>query len=257
MDNAIDVHQLTKSYDGFVAVKDLSFSAVKGEVIGLVGPNGAGKTSTLRALAGIHPPTDGQIRICGFDMRSDPVEAKRRLAFMPDEPRLFDYLTVEEHLQFISRIYRVSGFRAKIDPLLEEFELLDKRSALPAELSRGMKQKLMIACGFIHDPEVLIFDEPESGLDVTAVLVLRNLIRMLAERGKAILYSSHVMEIVEKVCTRVIILHRGRIVANDSVERLRELRSQRSLEQVFSALVLKADPEQTARDIADMAAIRA
>ncbi|HKO01555.1 MAG TPA: ABC transporter ATP-binding protein [Thermoanaerobaculia bacterium] len=221
MDNAIDVHQLTKSYDGFVAVKDLSFSAVKGEVIGLVGPNGAGKTSTLRALAGIHPPTDGQIRICGFDMRSDPVEAKRRLAFMPDEPRLFDYLTVEEHLQFISRIYRVSGFRAKIDPLLEEFELLDKRSALPAELSRGMKQKLMIACGFIHDPEVLIFDEPLTGLDPLGIRRMKESIQRRALAGACVILSSHLLHLVEELCDRVLIIQRGTRIAFGTIEDLK------------------------------------
>ena len=145
----------------------------------------------------------------------------------------------------------------KIDAFLELFGIRDAAEQSISAYSKGMKQKVLISAALLHDPEVLIFDEPESGLDVTAVLVLRNLIRMLAERGKAILYSSHIMEIVEKVCTRVIILHRGRIVANDSVERLRELRSLRSLEQVFSELVLRADPEQTARDIADMAAIRA
>jgi len=221
MDNAIDVHNLTKSYDGFVAVKELSFSANKGEVIGLVGPNGAGKTSTLRAIAGIHPPTDGQIRVCGFDMRSDPVEAKRRLAFMPDEPRLFDYLTVEEHLQFISRVYRVSGFRAKIDPLLEEFELLDKRTALPAELSRGMKQKLMIACGFIHDPEVLIFDEPLTGLDPLGIRRMKESIQRRATAGACVILSSHLLHLVEELCDRVLIIQRGTRIAFGTIEDLK------------------------------------
>jgi ABC-2 type transport system ATP-binding protein len=221
MDNAIEVHTLTKSYDGFVAVKELSFTANKGEVIGLVGPNGAGKTTTLRALAGIHPPTDGQIRICGFDMRSDPVEAKRRLAFMPDEPRLFDYLTVEEHLQFISRVYRVSGFRAKIDPLLEEFELLDKRSALPAELSRGMKQKLMIACGFIHDPEVLIFDEPLTGLDPLGIRRMKESIQRRALAGACVILSSHLLHLVEELCDRVLIIQRGTRIAFGTIEDLK------------------------------------
>ncbi|MCU1349894.1 MAG: transporter related, partial [Acidobacteria bacterium] len=162
---AIDVSGLTKSYDSFVAVRDLTFTVKPGEVLGLVGPNGAGKTSTLRALAGIHPPTGGSVRICGYDIREDAVEAKRRLAFFPDEPRLFDYLTVDEHLQFIARIYNVADAREKTEPLLAEFELLDKRASLPSELSRGMKQKLMIACGFLHSPEVMIFDEPLTGLD--------------------------------------------------------------------------------------------
>jgi len=162
---AIEVVGLTKTYGDFVAVKEFSFELRQGEVLGLVGPNGAGKTTTLRALGGIHPPTSGTIRICGFDLSSEPVEAKRRLAFFPDEPRLFDYLTVEEHLLFTGALYRVEDAREQVEPLLTELELLEKRKALPTELSRGMKQKLMIACGFIHRPEVLIFDEPLTGLD--------------------------------------------------------------------------------------------
>lgn len=221
MESAIEVHNLTKSYDGFVAVKELSFEANKGEVIGLVGPNGAGKTSTLRALAGIHPPTDGQIRVCGFDMRSDPVEAKRRIAFMPDEPRLFDYLTVEEHLQFISRVYKVANFRPKIDPLLEEFELLDKRDALPAELSRGMKQKLMIACGFIHDPEVLIFDEPLTGLDPLGIRRMKDSIERRAKTGACVLLSSHLLHLVEELCDRVLIIQRGVRIAFGTIADLK------------------------------------
>src|SRR5882672_1349767 len=153
----IQVQGLTKLYGSLIAVDDLSFSVAPGEVLGLVGPNGAGKTTTLRSLVGIIKPTRGTIRIGGSDMERDPVEAKRHLAFMPDEPRLFDYLTVEEHLRFVARIYQVQDVRARMEPLLQEFDLADKRKALPSELSRGMKQKLMIASGFIHSPDVLIF----------------------------------------------------------------------------------------------------
>jgi ABC-2 type transport system ATP-binding protein len=237
MDNAIEVHDLTKSYDAFVAVKDLSFSAKRGQVIGLVGPNGAGKTTTLRALAGIHPPTDGQIRICGFDMRSDPVEAKRRLAFMPDEPRLFDYLTVEEHLQFIARVYQVADFRSRVDPLLEEFELLDKRSALPTELSRGMKQKLMIACGFIHNPEVLIFDEPLTGLDPLGIRRMKESISRRAEAGACVILSSHLLHLVEELCDTLLIIQRGTRVAFGTIDDLKfqiaEGKANMSLEEAF------------------------
>src|SRR5437588_10233423 len=153
MDYGIEFTVLTKKYASFVAVKDFSLAVKRGEVLGLVGPNGAGKTTTLRALAGIHPPTDGTIRICGFDLRNDAANAKRHLAFMPDEPRLFDYLTVEEHLQFVARLYQTQDYQSRLTALLDEFELGDKRKALPTELSRGMKQKLMIACGFIHTPD--------------------------------------------------------------------------------------------------------
>src|SRR6059058_2574764 len=129
MDYGIEVVNLTKTYDSFTAVKEVSFAVKRGEVLGLVGPNGAGKTTTLRALAGIHPPTEGTIRICGADLLESPVEAKRHLAFMPDEPRLFDYLTVEEHLQFVARLYQAQDFRSRMEPLLHEFDLIDKRKA--------------------------------------------------------------------------------------------------------------------------------
>src|SRR5262245_12404406 len=146
----IEVEGLTKLYDEFVAVEDLSFTVKPGEVLGLVGPNGAGKTTTLRCLSGIIPPTRGLIRIAGHEMSMDPVEAKRGLAFFSDEPRLFDYLTVEQHLNFVARIYQVANWRGLAGPLLEELEIADRRQSLPGELSRGMKQKLSIACGLLH-----------------------------------------------------------------------------------------------------------
>src|SRR5438477_11374121 len=148
----IEVEGLTKLYGEFVAVSDLSFTVQSGEVLGLVGPNGAGKTTTLRCLAGIIPATRGAIRICGFDVAKDPISAKRQLAFFPDEPRLFDYLTVEQHLAFTARIYQVANYRELSRPLLEELEMSDKQNLMPGELSRGMKQKLAIAWGLLHSP---------------------------------------------------------------------------------------------------------
>src|ERR1044071_9541442 len=141
----ISVRELSKLYGDFTAVRSLSFDVAPGEVLGLVGPNGAGKTTTLRSISGIIPPTRGSTAIAGHDLQHDPVPAKRALAFIPDEPHLFDYLTVDEHLRFIARLYGVADAAARIGPLLEELELLDKRTAMPNELSRGMKQKLAIA----------------------------------------------------------------------------------------------------------------
>src|SRR6201981_3849327 len=161
----IEVEALTKLYGEFVAVSELSFSVQPGEVLGLIGPNGAGKTTTLRSLAGIIPPTRGTIRICGHELSRDPIAAKKQLAFFTDEPRLFDYLTVQQHLNFVARIYQVPNYEAIAGPLLEELEIADKKNALPGELSRGMKQKLVIACGLLHSPKVIFFDEPLTGLD--------------------------------------------------------------------------------------------
>jgi ABC-2 type transport system ATP-binding protein len=246
MDYGIEVTGLTKNYDSFVAVKDFSFAVKRGEVLGLVGPNGAGKTTTLRALAGIHPPTDGTIRICGFDLRNDAVEAKRRLAFMPDEPRLFDYLTVEEHLQFVSRLYQVTGVKEKIDPLLHEFELADKRKALPAELSRGMKQKLMIACGFIHDPDVLIFDEPLTGLDPLGIRRMKESIVRRSQAGASVILSSHLLHLVEELCDTIAVIQHGTRIAYDTIDNLKwkitSGRNDLSLEDAFLKITAEETP---------------
>src|SRR5471032_1161225 len=154
----IEVSGLVKRYGEFTAVRELSFAVGPGEVLGLVGPNGAGKTSTLRCLAGIIPSSGGSVRIAGHDIAADPVAAKRALAFFPDEPRLFDYLTVRQHLAFVARLYGVLDYEASGQALLEEFEIADKAEKLPGELSRGMKQKLVIACGLLHGPQALFFD---------------------------------------------------------------------------------------------------
>ena len=237
MDYGIEVVNLTKSYDSLVAVKDLSFSVKRGEILGLVGPNGAGKTTTLRAIAGIHPPTEGTIRICGADLRQDPVEAKRHIAFMPDEPRLFDYLTAEEHLQFVARIYQVQDFRTRMEPLLHEFDLADKRKALPAELSRGMKQKLMIACGFIHSPDVLIFDEPLTGLDPLGIRRMKESIVKRSSEGASVILSSHLLHLVEELCDSVAIIQHGTRLAYGTIDDLKwkiaHGRGDVSLEEAF------------------------
>lgn len=230
----IEVLNLTKSYDTLTAVDHLSFSVKEGEVLGLVGPNGAGKTTTLRALAGIHPPTEGTIRICGADLREEPVAAKKHLAFMPDEPRLFDYLTVEEHLQFVARIYGVADFRERMEPLLAEMELADKRRALPAELSRGMKQKLMIACGFIHTPDVLIFDEPLTGLDPLGIRRIKESIIKRAQDGASVILSSHLLHLVEELCHTVLIINNGKRAAYGTIEDLKwQIGRNASLEDAF------------------------
>lgn len=212
---------LTKSFGALMVLEGVDFSVSAGEAVGVVGPNGAGKTTTLRALAGIHPPTEGQVRLSGFDIVNDPVEAKRRLAFFPDEPRLFDYLTVDEHLEFTAGIYRVRGWRAQVDPLLDEFELRDKRKALPSELSRGMKQKLMIACGFLHAPEILIFDEPLTGLDPLGIRRMKESITRRAASGAAVILSSHLLHLVEELCDTVAIIQSGVRVAYGTIDDLK------------------------------------
>ena len=186
----------------------------------MVGPNGAGKTTTLRSISGIIPPTSGAIRISGHDLAQDPLLAKRSLAFIPDETHLFEYLTVEEHLRFIGRLYRVPDASERIGPLLSELDLSDKRDVLPTELSRGMKQKLAIACGLIHDPQAVLFDEPLTGLDPVGIRRMKETIRRRAQLGSAVILSSHLLHMVEEVCTRVLIIQHGRLVALGTISEI-------------------------------------
>ena len=233
----IEVDGLTKLYGDFTAVHELSFSVRPGEVIGLVGPNGAGKTTTLRCLAGIIPPSRGTVRICGFDMARQPIEAKRRLAFFSDEPRLFDYLTVNQHLTFVARIYGVADYEQIGRQLLEELEIADKANNLPVELSRGMKQKLAIACGLLHSPQVVFFDEPLTGLDPIGIRRMKDSILKRARAGVAILISSHLLHLLEEVCSHVLILKAGRKIIDGAMEEVRQKFSEEAggsnLEDVF------------------------
>src|SRR5713226_7806218 len=217
----IEVDSLTKLYGEFVAVNGLSFSVQPGQVTGLVGPNGAGKTTTLRCLAGIIPPTRGTVRICGHDLAADPIAAKKELAFFTDEPRLFDYLTVQQHLAFTARIYQVSDYEPIASVLLEELELADKKNALPGELSRGMKQKLAIACGLLHAPKVIYFDEPLTGLDPLGIRRMKDSILKRARDGAAIIISSHLLHLVEEICSHILILKNGRKIVDGTMAEIR------------------------------------
>ena len=233
----IQVSHLTKRYGPLTAVNDFSFSVQPGEIVGLIGPNGAGKTSTLRCMVGIQRPTEGTVTIGGHDIVSDAVDAKRRLAFMADEPHLFEYLTVREHLQLTARLYDVRDVESRSRALLEEMELTAKANVLPGELSRGMKQKVAIACGLLHDPPAMLFDEPLTGLDPLGIRRMRETIVARGQAGGAVVVSSHMLHLVQEICTRVVIIDRGRKVADGTLD---ELATQAqlagagsSLEQIF------------------------
>jgi ABC-2 type transport system ATP-binding protein len=221
---ALSVEHFGRTYataaGSFTAVADLSFAVDSGEIVGLIGPNGAGKTTTLRSLAGILRPTSGRVRIDGFDLTEHPLEAKHRLAFMPDEPHLFEYLTVMEHLQLIARLYGVTDVAHRAAALIDELQLTGKEQALPGELSRGMRQKVVIACGLVRNATTLLFDEPLTGLDPIGIRRMRNTIVARARSGAAILLSSHILHLVEEVCSRVIIMDRGQKVADGTFAEL-------------------------------------
>jgi ABC-2 type transport system ATP-binding protein len=230
---AITVERLRRTFGSFAAVDDLSFQVATGEIVGLIGPNGAGKTTTLRSLAGILRPSSGHVRIDGHDIVGEPIEAKRRLAFMPDEPHLFEYLTVEEHLRLTARLYRVADFDTRAHALLDELELTGREKLLPAELSRGMRQKVVIACGLVRDATTLLFDEPLTGLDPIGIRKMRATIVARGRAGAAILLSSHLLHLVEEICTRIVIMDQGRIVADGTFD---ELASRHDLAEAGSNL---------------------
>jgi len=206
----IQVSGFHKSYKNVVAVADLSFEVLPGQVLGLLGPNGAGKTTTMRAIAGIIPPTMGRLFVAGRDVQMDPVGAKQQLAYVPDDPKLFESLTVWEHLRFVAAAYRVGDFELYGKQLLEQFELVEKRDALAGELSRGMRQKVAICCAYLHRPAAILFDEPLTGLDPRGIRTMKDSVRTMAAEGAAVLVSSHLLALVEDLVTHLLILHRGR-----------------------------------------------
>ena len=243
---SIVVEDFHKVYGPTIAVGGITFTVEPGEILGLVGPNGAGKTTTLRTLAGILVPTRGRIRIDGHDLLRDPIAAKRALAYVPDDPHLFDSLTVWEHLRFIASAYRVTGWAPKAEALLDQFELTEKREAPAGELSRGMRQKVAICCGYLHDPRAIFLDEPLTGLDPRGIRTMQDSIRRRAESGAALIVSSHLLSLVEDVCTSVLVLHRGRTRFHGGIEELRgregEAGRPETLEDLFFRLTSDAEP---------------
>jgi ABC-2 type transport system ATP-binding protein len=240
----LEVLQLTKRYRGIAAVDHVSFSIQPGQILGYLGPNGAGKSTTVKMLTGIIEPTSGHIRFHGQDISSNLKAYQRRLGYVPEEPHLYPHLSGREYLQLAGRLRGIArrSLEPKADELLNLFGLWEDRHSPLVSYSKGMRQKILLGAALLHDPELLILDEPFSGLDVTTALVLRSLLHALAQRGKMVLYSSHVLEVVEKVCDQVLILRKGQVVAHDSVARLRELMSETSLEGVFAQLT---QPEDT------------
>jgi ABC-2 type transport system ATP-binding protein len=255
----LDARGLTKRYASVAVVRAVDVVVRPGDVIGYLGPNGSGKTTTVRMLTGLTEPSEGRVLHDGRDIYADLVGFRRHLGYVPEEAHLYPFLSGREYLELVGRLRElpVALLEKKIISLLGLFGILSAADQPISGYSKGMKQKVLISAALLHDPDLLILDEPESGLDVTGVLILRNLITELARRGKAILYSSHIMESVERVCSRVMVLHRGSVVADDSTGNLRALMARDSLEDVFAELVVQDDPARTAADIADVAALRA
>jgi ABC-2 type transport system ATP-binding protein len=233
----IEVRDYHKVYDETVAVSGLTFDVPSGAILGMVGPNGAGKTTTLRAISGIIPPTQGQLRIAGHDVVRQPKLAKGCLAYIPDEPKLFDSLTVWEHIRFIAATYQVEEFEPIGEALIEQFELADKRDSLCSELSRGMRQKVAICCGYLHSPTAILFDEPHTGLDPHAIRKMTESVKERAASGAAVIVSSHLLSLVEDMCSHLLILSKGKSVFCGTLEEARSrypgIGDDTSLEEIF------------------------
>ena len=244
----LEARSLTKYYNHTPAVRGVSFRIRTGEILGYLGPNGAGKSTTVKMLTGLIEPSEGQIFFNGRSVHDDFLAFQRRIGYVPEEAHLYPHLTGREYLQLVGRLRGMPRgmLEPKIDEFLRLFSLWDDRHDTLSSYSKGMRQKILLSAALLHDPDILILDEPFSGLDVTSAMVLRSLIRALAQQGKIILYSSHVLEVVEKVCSQVVILRKGEVVADDSIERLRDLMSQPSLEGVFAQLAEVEDSEALA-----------
>jgi len=250
----LELRRLTKHYAGIPAVDDVSFSARPGEVTGYLGPNGSGKSTTIKMITGLIERTAGQILYNGRPIDDDLIAYKRQMGYVPEEPNLYNHLSGLEYLVMVSQLRGLPPRESsqRIDGLLRLLNLYDDRHASISGYSKGMRQKILIAAALLHNPDLVLLDEPFSGLDIGSALILRSLIQELAARGKVVLFSSHELDTVERISHRVVILHRGKLVADNSIERLRSLMELPTLEAIFSQLAVEQDTALMARQIADL-----
>lgn len=247
----LELRGVSKHFRGIVAVDDVTFTAKAGEVTGYLGPNGSGKSTTMKMIAALMTPSAGAILFDGKPIGDDLIGFKRRLGYVPEEPQLYSHLSGLEYLAMVAQLREIEAVK-KIDGLLRLLALHGDRHVPISSYSKGMRQKVLLAAALLHDPDMLLLDEPFGGLDVGTALILRSLIRALAGQGKTVLFSSHELDTVERVCSRVVILHKARVVADDTVERLRELMSAPSLEAVFSQLAVEQNSDGVAREIVEL-----
>ena len=254
----LELKEVTKKYITIPAVDKVSFTVKPSEIVGYLGPNGAGKTTTIKMLAGLLEPTGGKIYFQGKKIKNDLYAYKKRLGYVPEQSEIYPHLSAYEYLLMVGRLRQIpeKTLKPKIRKLLDLFNLSLEMDMAISSFSKGMIQKVLISSALLHNPDILLLDEPLSGLDVTTSLVIKDTLAMLADEGKLIIYSSHILEVVEKICSRVIIIHKGRILADDSIDNLRSLMKLPSLEEIFSQLVVKEDTKATARGISDAIKIK-
>ncbi len=250
----LELRRVSKHFSGIPAVDDVSFVARPGEVTGYLGPNGSGKSTTMKMITGLIERTYGQILFDGKPIEDDVIGYKRRMGYVPEEPYLYNHLSGAEYLTMVGQLRDLPARETaeRIDGLLRLLSLFDDRHASISGYSKGMRQKILIAAALMHNPNLVLLDEPFSGLDVGSALVLRSLIQELARRGKVVLFSSHELDTVERVCSHVVILHRGKVVADDSIAALRSMTELPTLEEIFSQLAVEQDTASIAQDFADL-----
>jgi len=245
MHTAIEVQDLVFRYHLTEVLHRISFCIENGEVVGLLGPNGAGKSTTLKILAGVLAPGEGIVRMNGFSLPGQTIDAKRMIGYVPESANLYESLTAQEYLELIGRLREIEekALQQKIATLLEIFDIAKQRFSRLATFSKGMRQKVLVTAALLHDPPILLLDEPLTGLDVSSSLVVKDLLSALAREGKAVLYSSHVLDVVERVCNRVLIIHQGDLIADGTMDSLKDRTKGSTLEQIFRQLTHTADAE--------------
>jgi ABC-2 type transport system ATP-binding protein len=249
----VEIAGLQKSFSGRRVLDGVDLVVPRGTILGYIGPNGAGKTTTVRILCGLDPAFSGEVRVCGLDPRRDALAVKRRIGYVPENAALYESLTTAEFLLLVGRLHRLDDdvIKARAERFLHVFELLPRLSSRLGTLSKGMRQKVLLTSALMHDPEVVFLDEPLSGLDVSASILVKELLRALARDGRTVFYCSHVMDVVERVCDRIVILHQGKIAAQGDFEELQRARGGGSLEEIFAQLTSEGGQEERAQRLVD------
>jgi len=247
----LELKRITKKYNVFPAVDNVSFRIEPGEILGYLGPNGAGKTTTIKMLTGLLEPTSGDIFLQGKKLKNNMVEYKKKIGYVPEEPDIYPHLSAYDYLLMVGRLRQIpeKALKEKIGQFMELLKLSLEMQSSISSYSKGMVQKVLLSAALLHNPDILLLDEPLSGLDVETSLIIKDLVKQLSKEGKIIFYCSHILEVVEKVCSRVIIIHRGKILTDDSVENLRNLMKVPSLEEIFSQLVIQEDTKKISKKI--------
>jgi ABC-2 type transport system ATP-binding protein len=256
-ETAVELRALSKRYGDRTVLDAIDLTLERGTILGYIGPNGAGKSTTVKILCGLLPGFEGEVRVLGLDPRADPLAVKRRIGYVPENAVLYELLTVAEFLLLVGRLHGLEDelVKRRATAFLEVFELSDRLGARIQSLSKGMRQKVLLTSALLHDPELVLLDEPLSGLDVNATILVKELIRALAKAGKTVFYCSHVMDVVERVCDRIAILDGGKLVAQGTFEELQAARGGGSLEQIFARLTSAGGQEEQAQKL--IAALRA